>query len=286
MWRGETVIDGAPEAVAALRGAGKRVLFLTNNASKSRETYVKKLAGFGISVELKDVITSAYAAASHMVSQGLADKKAFVIGGLGLFEELRAVGVETLGDDGTTDTAMRKGHAALGAEGFSFAGLDQEVAAVVMGWDGEIDFYKIAHATGHITNGAAFIATNPDVTSPASLVSGGSGAVDNTFIPANGALVAAVAAAAGREPDVVVGKPNPDLAGIVLAQNGLDPARTCMVGDRVDTDVAFGVASGMQTLLVETGSHTAADAAALEAGQRPGRVLAGLAGLSGLVEGA
>ena len=47
----------------------------------------------------------------------------------------------------------------------------------------------------------------------------------------------------------------------MLSGYGLDPATTCMVGDRVDTDMEFGRAAGMHTLFVESGTTTAEAAA-------------------------
>jgi 4-nitrophenyl phosphatase len=90
------------------------------------------------------------------------------------------------------------------------------------------------------------------------------------MVPGGGAIVAAVATAAGREP-VTVGKPSAELAEIILSRQGLasTPERVLMVGDRLDTDVRFGRSQGMRTLLVRTGATDDAALAACEDGCRP-----------------
>ena len=64
LWRGETPIPGAAEAVAALRAAGRRVSFLTNNSSNPTAAVVAKLTGMGVAAVPDDVLSSAQAAAA------------------------------------------------------------------------------------------------------------------------------------------------------------------------------------------------------------------------------
>jgi ribonucleotide monophosphatase NagD (HAD superfamily) len=47
LWRDSHLIEGALEALRALRTLGKRVFFVSNNSTKSRETYLKRLTAFG-----------------------------------------------------------------------------------------------------------------------------------------------------------------------------------------------------------------------------------------------
>jgi 4-nitrophenyl phosphatase len=81
-------------------------------------------------------------------------------------------------------------------------------------------------------------------------------------------MAAAVALAAGRQPRVV-GKPSQSFLDLILEEHCLERSRTAMVGDRLDTDVAFGAAGGLQTLLVLSGVTTAAEAAAAVAAAGP-----------------
>jgi 4-nitrophenyl phosphatase len=102
-----------------------------------------------------------------------------------------------------------------------------------------------------------FVATNRDVAYPDA----------HQLVPGGGALVAALEVGSGRAPDVVAGKPSPHLIALVRSATGLDPARTVMVGDRLDTDILFGNDGGFAaTLLVLTGVTAEADARALPPG--------------------
>eukprot|EP00439_Symbiodinium_sp_Y106_P080259 s415_g19.t1 len=125
----------------------------------------------------------------------------------------------------------------------------KEVVAVVCGADFAFNYYKLAKAANYLRQnpGALFVATNPD---PRALMAPG------TFFPAAGSMWSAIAVAAGRQPDIVCGKPSETLARYLLSSKGLPPETTCMVGDRTDTDIAFGRSVGMQTLFVASGSMT------------------------------
>jgi len=250
LWNGAAPVPGAGAAVAALRAAGKRVFFVTNNSTKPRSAYVDTLAKYGIAAAPASILSSAYASAVWLASRGIT--RVYLIGEPGLERELRDVaGVSCEGPEDWGRT-----FALGGAEGP--APLDPAVGAVVCGFDGRFNYYKLMRAAAYVRAGVPFLATNRDLTYPNT---GG-------LVPGGGCVVAALAAGGGREPDVVAGKPSPGLAALVRDATGLDPARTCMVGDRLDTDIAFGHAGGYAArLLVLTGVTSEADAAALGAGE-------------------
>lgn len=231
----------------------------TNNSTKSRSEYVEKLAATcGIPAAVEDIISSAYAAAAYCRERGFT--RVYCVGQRGLVDELVAVGATPLGLD--------DGHRPFAFGSLRPADLDPAVQAVVVGFDGAASYYKLNMAAAYLRSSPSvtFVATNRDATYPDAhmIVSGG------------GTLVAAVATGAGREPDVVAGKPSVALLDIIEAAGALDRARTCMVGDRLDTDIAFGNAGRLgSTLLVLTGVTSAADAAAVPPGdvRRPSHVL-------------
>jgi ribonucleotide monophosphatase NagD (HAD superfamily) len=102
-------------------------------------------------------------------------------------------------------------------------------------------------------------------------------------VPDAGSLMAAIQAASGRGPDVVIGKPSPILAKIALRKLGV-PAQECLLtGDRLATDIAFGRAAGMATALVLTGVTTRAEAEAAKV--RPDYVWESVRELSGGLAG-
>jgi 4-nitrophenyl phosphatase len=66
-------------------------------------------------------------------------------------------------------------------------------------------------------------------------------------------MAAALAAAAGREPDAVIGKPSPEPILQIMREAGAKPEETVMVGDRYETDIAAGLAAGVAAWMVLTG---------------------------------
>jgi 4-nitrophenyl phosphatase len=108
--------------------------------------------------------------------------------------------------------------------------------AVVVGWHRTFDFDRLDRASSAIRAGARFVATNLDATYPA----------PDGLLPGNGSLVAAVATAAGRQPEVA-GKPEPPTVALVRARFG---ERGIIAGDRPSTDGALAEALGWPFALV------------------------------------
>ncbi|KAG9402823.1 hypothetical protein AC1031_006368 [Aphanomyces cochlioides] len=250
LWRGNAAIQGAKEAIALLRSRGKKVVFVTNNSTKSRDTYVNKLVGQGIPATVGDIVTSASACAAFLKKMDV-EGKVYVVGEEGLAAEVSAQGFENFGLDHNGKTTLP--HPFV---------VDPNVGAVVIGLDRAISYYKLSYAaTCILTNpGCKFYATNNDPTYP----------TDGAILPGGGSCVAALATAVGRQPDAIIGKPNQALLQTILSTHGLNPARTCMVGDRLSTDIEFGRRGGLQTLLVMSGTTTYDDKATItDEYQRP-----------------
>lgn len=262
-------LPGAPEAVNALKRAGKRVLFVTNSATQSRRSLCTKLSKMGFaSVEEADCVTSASAAAAYLKRHHPEARTAYIVGEQGLADELDLVGIRALGRDDTG------GLQALVDESFEDAGVAQ-VGAVVVGLQFEdLGYRRLAKAAAYARDRARpFVATNLDESWPAGV---------GTLLPAGGACVRFVAYGAEREPDVCVGKPSVDLARLLVDSYELNPARTLMVGDRCNTDIAFGRSVGMRTLLVLSGCHSLEDVRAAAADSRPEFVADSIAQLTQL----
>ena len=218
VWRGETPVPGAADAVAALRDAGHRVAFLTNNSSLRTADVVGKLARIGVAAEGTDVLSSAQAAAALLAADVPAGARVLVCGGPGVEEALRAVGYEPVANDRE---------------------LDRPVAAVVCGFHREFDFARLDRAAAAVRSGARFVATNADATYPG----------EDRVLPGAGSLVAAIATASGRTPEVA-GKPEAPTAALVRARLGADGI---MVGDRPSTDGALAARLGWPFAMVLSG---------------------------------
>jgi 4-nitrophenyl phosphatase len=232
VWLADEPLPGAPDAVARLRAAGVRVLFVTNNSAFRVGDQEAKLAGFGIPVE-GDVLTSAAAAASLLG----AGSRALVLGGAGVVEALEGRGVEVVGGP--------------------------PADAVVVGFTRAFDYEGLRVAAATVRAGARLVGTNDDATYP----------TPEGPIPGGGALLAAVAVAAGVRPEVA-GKPHPPMVALARATAGDGPLT--VVGDRPSTDGGFARALGGRFALVLSGVTAAVD---LPVEPRPDVVAADLATL-------
>lgn len=235
IWRGQAPIEGAAEGIARLRQAGARTFFCTNNSSRARREFAIRLSEVGIPCEENDVFSSSFAAALYLQREMKPGFSAYVVGEGGLIETLQSIGVQThTGDDETP------------------------CDCVVAGIDRQFTYAKMRIAQANILRGARFVATNRDATFP----------IEEGVVPGAGSIIAGIALSSGVEP-TTVGKPEPIMLRLCLEQFGLDPHKTAMVGDRLDTDVACGHRAGIAGLLVETGVNTRQEGEAAQGEEHP-----------------
>ena len=98
LWRGETLIDSVPETLAMLRSMKKKIIFVTNNATKSRKGYQSKFSKLGLTVAPDEIYPASFAAASYLESIQLPkSKKVYVVGDVGIGEELDLLGYQCIG---------------------------------------------------------------------------------------------------------------------------------------------------------------------------------------------
>ena len=221
LWLGDEPLPGAADAVARFRSAGLDVGFMTNNSSLPVAGYVEKLASLGVEADPSEVLTSALATAELLAADLPPGSKVLACSGPGVVEALEARGFEVV-DAGPAD-------------------------AVVVGWHRTFDFDRLDRASSAIRAGARFVATNLDATYPA----------PEGLLPGNGSLVAAVATAAGRQPEVA-GKPEPPTIALVRHRFG---ARGIIAGDRPSTDGALAAGLGWPFALVVSAATLSGDEA-------------------------
>nr|CAD2136954.1 unnamed protein product [Meloidogyne enterolobii] len=254
LWLGENAIPGSSSFIEHVAELGKRIIVLTNNATKSRAVYAKKLAGLGYGryINEHNIVNPAAVVADLIHRSDLArqDKKVYLIGSQGVKDELKLLNIEYFGDgiDPVDAQPASKGQAFLYE--LELEEHPENVGAVVVGYEKYFNYLKLMKAANYLQNeDCLFLATNEDETCP--------GPNPETIIPDAGPLVAAVKTACGREP-LTVGKPNTPAFDYICRRWGvdsIDPQRTLMVGDRVNTDVKFGRDHGLRTLLVLSGCH-------------------------------
>ena len=205
----------------AIRASGGTYLFMTNNSSKSVEDYIKKLRKLGISSTREDFITSSQATAYylHKHHEG---KKLYVCGTESLKKELRS-------------------------EGFSVTENLDEVECIIMGFDTELTFQKL-HDVSYLLltrPEIPYIATNPDLVCPTEFGS----------VPDCGSVCGMIFNATGRQP-LVIGKPAPLMPILAMDRLGFPKEQTCVIGDRIYTDVKSGLNAGITGILVMSGETT------------------------------
>ncbi|KAJ3710432.1 HAD-like domain-containing protein [Lentinula raphanica] len=239
LWQGDKLIEGAVQVLQLLRERKKKVLFVTNNATKSRKSYKKKFDNLGVEAHVDEIYGSAYATAVYISSvlKLSKEKKVYVIGMAGLEEELREEGIAYIGGTDPADITLES----FSLEHFD---LDPNVAAVVCGLDTTVNYTKLSKAFQYLTRnpGCHFLVTNEDSTYPSG----------HGLLPGAGAISAPLRYALGKDP-TSIGKPAKTMLDCIQAKVHYDPTRTIMVGDRLNTDILFGQAGGVSTLLVLTG---------------------------------
>ena len=255
VYRGDAPCDGAVEGLALAREAGVRILYMTNNASRTPQAVADQLQGLGVAAGPDDVLTASQVAAAEVAalrSQGRLtvddERPVLAVGGAGVGVALDEHGLAWI-----TTTRQRERSGATGVA---------DVAAVVQGYGPRLDVQDLTEAAYAIRQGAAWIATNDDATLPTT----------RGLAVGNGSLVAAVRSATGMRP-TVVGKPHSTAYEVALDRLGLRSQDCLMIGDRLDTDIAGAARAGVPSALVLTGVSTADEVSSLEPSLRPDHVV-------------
>jgi HAD superfamily hydrolase (TIGR01457 family) len=221
LYLGNRLYDFTLELLDTLKKTGRKYLFMTNNSSKSVEDYVKKLEKLGIYATREEFMTSSQATAFylHKHHEG---KKLYVCGTESLKQELRMEGFAV-----TTDIS--------------------EVECIVMGFDTELTFQKLHDVSFLLLTRPElpYIATNPDYVCPTEFGS----------VPDCGSVCDMIFNATGKRP-VVIGKPAPLMPQLAMEKLGMTKEETCVVGDRIYTDVKSGLNAGVTGILVLSGETT------------------------------
>ena len=221
LYLGSRLYDFTIELLQEIRRTGGKYLFITNNSSKSVADYVKKLAGFGIEATREDFMTSSQATAYylHKYHEG---QRLYVCGTESLKEELRG-------------------------EGFTVTTNIDEVDCIVMGFDTELTFQKL-HDVSYLLltrPELPYIATNPDLVCPTEFGS----------VPDCGSVCGMIYNATCKKP-IVIGKPSSLMPELAMDKLGISKEQTCVVGDRIYTDVKSGLNAGCIGILVMSGETT------------------------------
>lgn len=219
----ETLFDGTLELLSIIRSIGGRYIFITNNSSKSVTDYVSKLQKMGIYAYKENFFTSTQATVLYLKQQ-YPNAVVYCQGTRSLIEELSRSGicvVEQVADN---------------------------VGVILVGFDTELTSQKLRNTCQLLTRPLPFIATNPDLACPVSF----------GRVPDCGSICQMLQNATGRKP-VYIGKPQPIMVDFVRNKYGYTTQQTAVIGDRLYTDIATGVAAGVASICVLTGEATVTD---------------------------
>ncbi len=232
VYRGALAVPGMADVLNRRAAAGDRIIYVTNNSRSHRDEYRLRLQGHGVPLAgegQESIVTAARATAVLLAESEPRPRVAMVIGGPGLSRELREVGLRVV-----PPTAR---------------GLDAAPDALVVGVDFSLNYERLSIAAEAVRRGAQFVATNRDPVFPA----------EDHLRAGAGAIVAAVAVAAGREPDVVVGKPEPLLFETAAELAGAHARDAIVIGDGLLTDIRAAIAVGARSVLMLTGVTRASE---------------------------
>ncbi|CAD2113379.1 4-nitrophenylphosphatase, putative [Plasmodium vinckei] len=241
LWKGDTVINGAIEVINKLINDNKKVYFITNNSTKSRDTLLGKFHKLGFTcVKTENIICTSYAIAKYFHSKEeykSRQKKIYVIGEKGICDELDALDLDWLGSYKDNDKKV-----VIHDEGE--IQIDNNIGAVVVAIDFSINYYKIQYAQLCINSiDAEFIVSNKDPLA---------NFTSNQQWPGTGSIVASIEQVSFKKPKVL-GKPNLFMIEPVLKNLNIDLSKVVMIGDRLDTDIYFAQNCKIKSILVSTG---------------------------------
>jgi len=226
---GDEILDGALDFLEAVKRAGKRYIFFTNNSSVSSENYIEKLKKMKCHIS-KDMIMTSGDVMIRFLKSKYPDKSVYLLGTPELEKSFKDAGVSLFVSERDEKAAM------------SHAICEKIPDIVVVAFDKTLNYEKLSNACVYIMKGAEFLATHLDINCP----------VKDGFIPDCGAICAAIELSTKVSPKYV-GKPFKETVDMVVDATGVEPGKISFVGDRIYTDVATGVNNGAMGVLVLTG---------------------------------
>ncbi len=219
---GEKMIPGAEKFFDRI--GGRKFIFLTNNSSHGASHYIRRLKGMGIDAGRDGILISTDALAALLKGIMPGSIKAFCVGTKDFENELANAGIEPV------------------------AGQSEHPDVVLVGFDTSLTYSKLDIACDLIRRGVPWYAANPDKVCPLE---------DGRVLPDCGAIIAFLETCTGVAPVKVIGKPETAMVDMIIDKYGLDRRRTAMVGDRIYTDLAVAVSSGIRCIAVLTGEASA-----------------------------
>ena len=224
IYLGSTLFPYTLKFLADMKEAGIGYSFLTNNPSRSVADYLKKLEGLGIQADEENMYTTSLAAIDYIKTHYPEAKRLFLLGTPSMISQFEKAGYESCADDP-----------------------DDVPDVLVVAFDMTLNYQRLCRAAWWASQGVPYIATNPDRVCP----------TDQKVVLVDcGSMCKCIEHATGRQPDITLGKPDPNMLYGIMERLDLKPEEVAMVGDRIYTDTATAHNAGAFGVLVLSGETT------------------------------
>jgi HAD superfamily hydrolase (TIGR01450 family) len=225
VYLGDSLIPGAKDFLDFLNQKNILTYFLSNNSSRSKRDYVKKLHNLGVSLNEERIILSTDGVIEYLLEKNIA--------------HIYVVGTESM------------------KEMFIDAGLHVDTPIpeyVVLGFDTELTYEKLKKAALFLQSGIRLIATHPDLVCPS----------PEGNLPDTGSMLALFEKATKTTPEKIFGKPNPEMVAHILKKHSAGPQDVIMIGDRIYTDMELARKIPCDFILVLSGETKKQDISSLK----------------------
>jgi len=211
-----TLLPGSKEFITTLNNKNKHFAFLTNNSNKSIKEYIQEFKNYNIYISENQIFTAGIETAEYILKK-FGKRKIFIVGTKAIKEIFSKYGHEVVENE------------------------DPEI--VVITFDKSLTYEKLAKASVLVSKGKLFVLTNPDLNCPSK----------DGPIPDTGAIASVIEKTANKNPDIVFGKPDPLILEMIIEKFNVKKEETCVIGDRLYTDILLGIRAEVSTILVLTG---------------------------------
>lgn len=224
IYLGSTLFPYTLKFLSDMKEAGIGYSFLTNNPSRSVADYLKKLEGLGIQADEENMYTTSLAAIDYIKTHYPGAKRLFLLGTPSMISQFEKAGFESCADDP-----------------------DDVPDVLVVAFDMTLNYQRLCRAAWWASQGVPYVATNPDRVCP----------TDQKVVLVDcGSMCKCIEHATGRQPDITLGKPDPNMLYGIMERLDLKPEEVAMVGDRIYTDTATAHNAGAFGVLVLSGETT------------------------------
>jgi len=224
----DKLIYNAKGFLSNLKAEGREFVFLTNNSSRSKQQYMRKLNSLGLAPREENIFSSNEATALYL-TQNFAGKKVLYMGTFDSAKEMKDWGVDIL----------------LPFE----RNKDKAIDVAVLAYDTGMTYDKLCVFCLAVRRGIPYISTHPDYNCPSS----------EGPLPDNGSFIELIKASTGRVPDKIIGKPNHEMIDILCDKFKVEKKDVAVIGDRLYTDIRMGLDNGICSILVLSGETKECD---------------------------